>query len=177
MEIHSSYSTLRKLARQIWEKLETVDTTAVSELATAIRQTRRADIAVHFAAWVLIHEQMRHSRGLRARSRRGTDTTSDIPTSEDALADDLDVVVRWRVGAWPLRSGRPLHDATEQELRAQIDLHRKNETGNRLAAEFHERILEERKKRRSRPSDPCSKTLCEEDFDAIYREVYGEEAA
>jgi len=177
METHSSYSTLRKLARQIWEKLETVDTTAVSELATAIRQTRRADIAVHFAAWVLIHEQMRQSRAFRARSQRATDTRSDISTSEDAWADDLDAVVRWRVGAWPLRSGRPLHDATEQELRVQIDLHRKNETGNRLAAEFHDRILEERKKRGLRPSDPCSKALCEEDFDRIYCEIYGEEQA
>jgi len=114
METENSYSKLRNLAKSTWQEFESVDATAVDEVATAIRKKRLTGVAVHFAAWVLIHEQMRGSRGLRARHHRAGSTSSDIATTTDELEEDVDSVVRLRVGAWPPPPPgplRPVHGA------------------------------------------------------------------
>lgn len=168
-----TYEQIRQLARDVYEETASLDEEARADLVARIKAKRLGPTALDYAAWILLHEQKRLARGVSSMERRSD--TCDAATNDHD--EEESIATRWRYGSWPLGSGRRLHEATEQEIVDQIETHRRNEQGNRKAAEFHEKVLALRHERGLKPNAPCSRGLTEEDFDRTYREVYGERRA
>jgi len=146
---------LRKIAMCVYEEKESSNAEAVEVLVREIMDRDLDKEAIRFAAHVLLHEQLRHARGRRAIARHAG--TPDR-TAEEAASEAL----CWRVGRW-----------TESDLDAQIALNRANERGNRLAAEFYEKLKALRRQRGLAADAPSRKALSEEDFGRVYEAVYG----
>lgn len=167
-EGESMYGELRAVAKEVYRELQDVGSLARAELVRRIRRERLVGLALEHDAHILLHEQMRGRRGVRARMDR---MERSAATREGDGEEDLPAVAS--VGAWPLRSGTPLRDATIEEVATQAELHRANERGNRLAAEFHEAIVAEAHQRGLHLASHVREGMSDEDLMSIYRSVYG----